>query len=222
VTISGSTATLNLTEGAGAANTAVGSFTIALANTSGITDTTGNHASFAAQSPADKAPPVPIALALGDGNGQAGAGDTASITFSEPLAVASICSTWSGDTTNQQVAGNGNVATIADNVTANDTLSSVVTASSNCSSVVHVGVIDLGSTGWVTATATFSGNGKNSRTLAEWTVASSTLTITLGSLTTGTAGTVSGVVTATYTPDAGLTDVAGNAVAGSISAGTKF
>src|SRR5207342_1854915 len=38
VTIAGSAATLNINEGAGAANTAVGSFTIALAVTSGIAD----------------------------------------------------------------------------------------------------------------------------------------------------------------------------------------
>jgi hypothetical protein len=204
------------------ANTAVGSFTVALANTSGVVDTAGNHASFAAQAPADKAPPVPIAVALANGNGTMAASDTASITYSEPLAVASICSTWSGDASNQTLAGNGNVVvTVSDNGVANDSLSSVTTsAACGTGGTVHFGVIDLGSAGWLSATRTFSGNGGN-RSQVDWTVATSTLRVTLGS-PSGAVGTVSGSVTATYTPDATITDPAGNAAAGSVTAATKF
>jgi hypothetical protein len=220
VTVSGTTATLNLTEGAGAANTAVGSFTVALAATSGIADSVGNHASFAAQAPADKAAPVPIALVLGNGSGTVGAGDTASVTFSEPLAVASVCSTWSGNGANQTVAGNGNVlVTVSDGGAASDTLSSV-TASTSCGGVVHFGTVGLGSASWVSATTTFSGNG-SSKSQVDWTVATSSLKVTLGS-PSATGGTVSGSVSATFTPDAAITDAAGNGVAGSVTATTKF
>jgi hypothetical protein len=75
VTVAGTAGTLNLTEGAGAADTSVGSFTVTLANTSGITDATGNHASFAATAPADKANPVPTSIALANGNGTVASGD---------------------------------------------------------------------------------------------------------------------------------------------------
>jgi hypothetical protein len=219
-TISGATATLNLTEGAGAANTAVGSFTVSLSSTSGVVDTLGNHSSFAAQVPADKASPVPVAVTLANGNGTIAPGDTASVTFSEPLAVATVCSSWSGNSSNQTLGGNGNVTvTVTDNGPSNDSLSSV-TATSGCGGVVHFGTVNLGSTGWLTTTNTFGGNGGNMSQL-DWTVATSTLKVTLGKAS-GAVGTVAGSVAATYTPDAAITDPAGNAVAGSVTATTKF
>jgi large repetitive protein len=220
VTISGSTATLNLTEGSGAPNTAVGSFTVALAATGGITDIAGNHSSFAAQSPADKAAPVPISVVLADGSGTIDAGDTASVTFSEPLAVASVCSTWSGNGSNQSIAANGDVVvTVTDNGAANDTLSSVTSAAS-CGGTVHFGAIDLGSTGWIAATTTYSGTGKN-KSRVGWTAATATLSVTLGT-PSGASGALSGPLTATYTPDAAITDAAGNPVAGSVTATSMF
>ena len=83
---SGSTATLLIAEGAGAHNTAVGSFTVALAqNATGIRDAFGNQSSFAAQAPTDDASPVPITLTDTDGsiNGRFQMGDSAILTFSE-------------------------------------------------------------------------------------------------------------------------------------------
>jgi hypothetical protein len=67
VSTSGTVATLTLTEGAGPANTAVGTFTVALAaNAAGIRDAAGNQSSFAATAPVDKAAPV-ITLTESDG-----------------------------------------------------------------------------------------------------------------------------------------------------------
>lgn len=61
VAIAGSTATLTLAEGGGAPTTAVGTFRIALAATSGgIRDAAGNQSSFAATAPSDAARPVRI------------------------------------------------------------------------------------------------------------------------------------------------------------------
>ena len=58
------TATLVLTEGAGAPNTAVGSFRVVLAaSATGIRDAAGNQASFASTAPADQATPVLVSLA---------------------------------------------------------------------------------------------------------------------------------------------------------------
>jgi hypothetical protein len=92
VAVSGATATLSLTEGAGSANTAVGSFTIALAgNTNGIRDIASNLASFGATAPADGAAPRRCAggcgatMAMQDVNGN-GTVDQVVATFSETLA----------------------------------------------------------------------------------------------------------------------------------------
>ena len=85
----GTTATLAITEGAGAHNTAVGSFTVALDQaTSDIKDATGNKASFAATGPVDKAAPVLTGVTDQDtatGNGKLEQGDWADFTFSEPM-----------------------------------------------------------------------------------------------------------------------------------------
>lgn len=86
VTVSGATATLTITEGAGAANTAVGSFTIGLtANSAGIRDVNNHPSSFAPTAPTDLAPPAPLALTMNDTNANAKV-DQVTMTFSEPLA----------------------------------------------------------------------------------------------------------------------------------------
>lgn len=87
VTVAGATATLDLTEGAGAANTAVGSFTVALAaNANGVRGTDGQQASFAATSPTDKAAPARTAMVMQDLSGGDGFVDNVALTFSETLA----------------------------------------------------------------------------------------------------------------------------------------
>jgi hypothetical protein len=93
VSVAGSTATLALTEGTGAANTAVGSFTVALAaSPTGVRDPSGNQSSFPATSPADEASPVPIAVFDTNTNtdGRMEGGDSIYIAFSEPIALGSI------------------------------------------------------------------------------------------------------------------------------------
>ncbi len=88
VAVSGAVATLTLTPGAGAADTAVGSFTVALAQSAaGVRDSAGNQSAFTAQSPGDKAGPVPTALVDTDGttNGKFEQSDTLTVTFSESV-----------------------------------------------------------------------------------------------------------------------------------------
>ena len=59
VSVAGAVATLTVNEGVGAASTAVGSFTVALAaDADGIRDAAGNQSSFVATPPTDKAAPV--------------------------------------------------------------------------------------------------------------------------------------------------------------------
>ena len=86
VVVNGTTATLTITEGAGAANTAVGTFRVALAaNTAGIRDLNGPQSSFAATAPTDEAAPARVSSTMQDVslNGRV---DRLTVTFSEPLA----------------------------------------------------------------------------------------------------------------------------------------
>ena len=67
VSVSSATATLTITEGAGAPDTAVDSFTIALAsNATGIRDAAGNQANFTTTTPTDGAGPVPVSVTSGE------------------------------------------------------------------------------------------------------------------------------------------------------------
>lgn len=109
VAVATNTATLTITEGAGAANTAVGGMTVALtASGTGVRDAAGNQASFAARAPADLAAPVPMTIADTNGtiNGRIQPGDTISITFSEALAPGSVPSTTTVSITDPVGTGN--------------------------------------------------------------------------------------------------------------------
>jgi hypothetical protein len=154
-------------------------------------------------------------LSLVNGNfgssskGKIEAGDSFQVDFGDPIAVNTICSAWSGNTTNHSFTGNGEVVvTLTDGGTGDDTLS---VAASKCA--FHLGTIDLGSSGYVGGgNATFSGNGSNASTIT-YTASTATLEVELG--TKNGAGTVKQVTSsaATLTPDASLTDEFGNAYA---------
>ncbi|GAH34578.1 unnamed protein product, partial [marine sediment metagenome] len=88
VSTSGAVATLTITEGASAADTSVGSFTIALAtNATGIRDSAANQSSFTAQAPGDKAGPVPVSITdtNGTNDGKFEQADTMTVTFTESI-----------------------------------------------------------------------------------------------------------------------------------------
>ncbi len=96
VAVATTNATLTITEGAGAADTAVDAFTVALTTSAtGIRDAAGNQASFATTTPTDSAKPVLVAGTLVmkdiDGNGKV---DQVSVTFSEPLAASTDTTPW--------------------------------------------------------------------------------------------------------------------------------
>ena len=145
------------------------------ANANGVRDAAGNQSSFAATAPADKAAPVITTLALTDANGQIAGGDTVAVTFSESLSVASLCSTWSGDTANQSLSSNGDVT-----VTATDSGSSDLLTVSSGTCTLRSGQLNLGANYVTGGNVTFSGNGEQQVDVA-WTFASRSLTITLGS-----------------------------------------
>ena len=86
VSTSGAVATLTISEGAGAADTSVGSFTVALATSAtGIRDAAANLSSFTAAAPTDGAKPVLVTMTMLDTNAN-GKVDRVSAVFSETLA----------------------------------------------------------------------------------------------------------------------------------------
>ncbi|MGH9281310.1 MAG: Ig-like domain-containing protein [Acidimicrobiales bacterium] len=224
VSVSGATATLTLSEGAGAADTSPGSFTVALtAHPAGIRDGLGNQSSFTATAPTDQAAPRVAAVSLVDGGGTPGRvqpGDQIVVTFSEAMKVSKFCSAWSTDTGNQSLTASNDVTvTLADGGSGNDSLT---VASGTCA--FNFGTLDLGSGSYVSGSnATFKGSGSSKSTIA-WNAAARTLTIVLGSKSGGTTATVSSS-TPVYTAPGTLTDPAGNPVSPptfTLPAGAKF
>jgi hypothetical protein len=234
VVAGGTTAVLSLGGGTTTKDTAGTGFTVALAATAGgIRDAAGNLSSFAATPVADKAGPVPTRLVIengpspSDGNGgEAGQGDRVRVTFSEKLAVASLCSTWAGDGTAQSITASNVVTVTIKNhasapVTTNDRLT-VSTSAAACAGAFRFGTVDLGSPGFVTANVTLGGASPNQSTIA-WSPTAAELVVTLGAASAGTADENASSTVATYTPAAGIQDLAGNAAAGSVaSVGRQF
>jgi len=164
--------------------------------------------------------PRPVSLSIANVSGVAGSpdlGDTVTVKFSERLAVASMCSTWSGDANNQAITSN-NVVTvsIANNTASGNDLLTVAT-SPDCVGGFRFGSIDLGSGGFVTTNMTFGGSGGNASKIA-WNATTFELTVTLGKGPANTPpGSVVTSVTATYSSPSGLLSSDGGAVTGSTS-----
>jgi hypothetical protein len=153
----------------------------------------------------DPTAPAPSGVAMTNASGLLEATvDEIKVTFSEPLAVGSLCSTWTG-TGDQSLGGTGVVVTITDSGT-NDILTVTSTA---CT--LRAGSISTGRD-YVTATATFGG-ASPSDSRVTWTAATQALTIHVGSLTSGTLNTIAQATgTVAYTANAAVTDIAGNPV----------
>jgi len=199
VAVATTTATLTITEGAGAANTAVGSFTIAMTtNATGVRDAAGNLASFTTTTPADGAGPVAISVTFTGGTtpGKIEADDTMTIVFSEPLNPATVASTTTVTEADPSGAGN-------------DTLT--ITGITN-------GARNTGSDTYVTADATIVDFASSTVALS---VSNTTVTVTVGGTcqNTGCAGIGQQLATASlsFAPAATITDTAGVAATGTRS-----
>jgi hypothetical protein len=189
-----SVVTLAITEGAGAASTAVGSFTVALAAAStGVRDSAGNQASFAATAPADKAGPVPVTVTDTNGltDGKIETGDTFVATFSEAIAPASMPS--STPITEDAVGGGAVTFAIAG---------------------ITNGAHSLGTANYVTGAVAvvFAGASVLS-------AGNTTITITVGACSASCGAEKAGTgMTLIFAPATTLLDAAGNAAAGSTPA----
>jgi hypothetical protein len=198
VSVAGAVATLTITEGAGAADTSVGSFTVALAtNASGVRDASANLSSFAATAVADKAAPVATDVQttnVGGGTlGHPELGDTITLTYSETIGPSSILAGWTG--TSQSV-----VVRIGD---LNPDVLTVWNAAN--SAQLPLGSVSLGRNDYVAANRTFGASG----TASTMVQSGSAITITLGTAS-GATGTAAATGTMAWTPSATATDPAGN------------
>jgi hypothetical protein len=143
--------------------------------------------------------------------GQVEQGDQIVVTYSQTLGVGSLCSTWSGNQTDQSLAAVGDVTvTLTDGGISNDTMT---VTSGTCT--FHFGTLNLGATGYVAGgNRIFWGATTGTCSTITWNAGAHTLTVTLGApLGTGTVGTVASSV-ATYTPDAAIKNVVGTSITG--------
>jgi hypothetical protein len=123
---------------------------------------------------------VTLANAASGGTaGNVGKGDTIKVVFSAQMKVSSLCAAWVGDTTNQTLSADNNVA-----VTLTDGTHDTITVTS-ASCTFNFGSIDLGVGTYITGTAAiFKGTSTNKSTIT-WTATTRTLLITLGARSSG-------------------------------------
>lgn len=176
-----------------------------------VTDNAGRTSSNQQVPTIDITDPATINLRLVNGGGIPGRGminptaDSLWIRYSETLAVGSICSTWSGDGSDQTLSGPGVLVTVTDNG-ADDILT---VASTDCT--LNVGPLNLGGD-YVTATAVFGGTAPSDSTVF-WDVSAQRLFVTIGALVSGTLNTTTQPRgTVVYVPAAPITDPYGNPI----------
>lgn len=143
-----------------------------------------------------------VTLANGSGNAKAGkvdTGDKVTIKYTKALDLASICSDWT------------NSGSLVVTITSNNSLS----ATGGCPTL-RFGAVALGASYYGSGNLQFSGS-----SLA-WDQSTLQLTVTLGTVSNGSPGTATQQTsTPVYTPQAGLTDIAGNPLPVGAVAGTN-
>ena len=184
------------------------------------TDKSGNtFTSAAVMVEVQNAAPTATAMQLVDRGATAGKaeqGDQIVVTFSQTLRVSTLCSTWSGDFTDQSLAALGDVTvTLTDGGVANDTLT---VTSASCT--FHFGTVNLGSIGSVIGgNATFAGSTIADTSTIAWNATTHTLTITLGHAREQAPSASWPASVATYTPDAAIKNGFGTAITGTFNTG---
>ena len=199
VTVAGNQATLAITEGPNAANTAVGTFRVALAtNANGVRDANGNMSSFASVAPADEAAPVPVNTSRTPGTTSGlleASGDSFSVTFSEPINPGTIPGTTTISESDPAGAGNDTLQ-----------IAGLTNGQINLGATNYVG--DDGTTAsFTSSTLTLSGG----NTVVKATVAGTCSGTGCTSLAIGNSAAIA------FSPATSITDVPGNAAAGSFT-----
>ena len=210
----------------GAAGTATIAATIPPGTPNGIHPVyaIGSSGDVASASITVNVPPFsPTSLLNANGGNQTGRPqelDRVEVDFNQGLSVASMCSTWSGDGTNQSInADNVVTVTLSNNAapSGNDRLT-VTTSAAACGGTFNFGSLDMGSPDFVTNSPTFAGTGAAASTVT-WNATTRKLTVTLGARVTGgpPPGRVNTVLTSTYTPSPTLMSTSGFGVVGTVS-----
>ncbi len=156
---------------------------------------------------ANPAVPRPMSLAIKHQNNKPDNNDTVQVTWTEPLAEVTMCSTWGWDNTKDQNL-TGVTIQIQDGTGPGGDDQMVVTSASACGGSFHFGTVDLGSPNYVTSNQSFTSS------KIQW-QHDGTLTFTLGG--SGTTAAVTSTLTAIYTPDSAMKDTSGNAATGTAS-----
>src|SRR5262249_18251305 len=140
----------------------------------------------------DTVAPTVVAVGLTNGGTSktADEDDFVTVTFSESLAVATLCPSWVGDDVDQFGDKISVTATVA-NFGADDRFQIV---DSECIGGLNVGAVRLGGD-YVSGNAVYHGSGGHSSWL-RWSASTHALTLSLGSITSATAGFVRTNVTA--------------------------
>jgi len=127
-------------------------------------------------------------------------GDKVVITFPQAVNPGTICTGWTGSL----LATNHVTISIADQ-SGSDVLSISDGGGTDCGTggTFHVGTINLGTTDYTTGTLTYGGGSTNVSGV-QLDASDKILTLTLGALGAGTAGTHTGGVSAVYTPDTAI------------------
>jgi hypothetical protein len=154
-------------------------------------NTTNQSLSVDVDNTAPTATDIQTANKTGGQAGKAEQGDTITYTFSEAMDPYSIINLWDGTARNVTLRLN-------DGGAGNDTVTVL-----NGATQIPLGSVNLGNTGYVTATRDF--------TNSTMTRSGSTIVITLGT-PSGATGTVAGTANMIWTPSATATDESGNAM----------
>jgi hypothetical protein len=153
---------------------------------------------------ANPALPRPMSLAIKHQNGKPDNNDTVQVTWTEPLAEATMCSAWGWDNSKDQTLSGVTLRIVNNGAPSGNDQLVVQSVGSACGGVFHFGTVDLGSPNYVVAT-----NADFTSSKIAW-MHNGTLTFTLGGSATTTA--VLDPITAVYMPDTAMTDTSGNAV----------
>ena len=158
----------------------------------------------------DAVNPWPASLTINHQDNKPSSGDSVRVMFSEPLAEASMCSTWGLDNTRDQNLSGVTVRIVNGTGVTNDSLIVSSVSGGACGGTFRFGAIDLGSPNYVLTDVNFASSS------IQWNH-NGQLTVNLGGTPSGTVTPVASSVTATYTPDPLMTDPAGNSPMGTVS-----
>ncbi|HYX85317.1 MAG TPA: hypothetical protein VE777_10140 [Gaiellales bacterium] len=131
-------------------------------------------------------------------------GDAVTITYSHQLSVATLCSTWTNDSLAQALTG----ATITYSTSGGTGTLTVTGVTAACGGTFHLGQI----TGLPSAAITDGTSATWTNSTIAWNPVTLQLTLTLGTLNSGSTTTVSTPSTATYAPDSSIASHAGTPI----------